>query len=41
MSTGELGVHGEEKVSGCWEIINKNGSSTYKSGNFNSLGVII
>ena len=41
MSTGELGVHGEKKVSGSWEIINENGSSTYKSGNFSSLGVII
>ena len=41
MSTGELGVHGQKKVSGSWESINKNGSSTYKPGNFNSLGVIV
>ena len=36
----ELGVNGEKKVNGNWDIINKNGHSTFQSGkpgNFNSL----
>ena len=36
----ELGVNGEKKVNGNWDIINKNGHSTFhsgKPGNFNSL----
>ena len=40
----ELGVNGEKKVNGNWDIINKNGNSTFhtgKPGNFNSLREII
>ena len=36
----ELGVNGEKRVNGNWDIINKNGHSTFltgKAGNFNSL----
>ena len=36
----ELGVNGEKKVNGNWDIINKNGHSTFhtgKPGNFNIL----
>ena len=35
----ELGVNGEKKVNGNWDIINRNGHSTFhngKPGNFNS-----
>ena len=40
----ELGVNGEKKVNGNWDIINKNGYSTFYSGkprNFNSLRDVI
>ena len=40
----ELGVNGEKKVNGNWDIINKNGHSTFhtgKPGNFNSLREVI
>ena len=40
----ELGVNGEKKVNGNWDIINKNGHSTFQSGkpeNFNSLREVI
>ena len=40
----ELGVNGEKKVNGNWDIVNKNGNSTFhtgKPGNFNSLREII
>ena len=40
----ELGVNGEKKVNGNWNIISKNGHSTFhtgKHGNFNSLRVVI
>ena len=40
----ELSVNGEKKVSGNWDIINKNGHSTFytgKPGNFNSLLEVI
>ena len=40
----ELGVNGEKKVNGNWDIINKNGHSTFhtgKSGNFNSLREVV
>ena len=36
----ELGVHGEKKINGNWDIIDKNGHNTVhisKPGNFNSL----
>ena len=36
----ELGVNVEKKVNGNWDIINKNGNSTFhtgKTGHFNSL----
>ena len=35
----ELGVNGEKRVNGNWDIVNKNGHSTFhtgKPGNFNS-----
>ena len=40
----ELGVNDEKKVNGNWDIINKNGNSTFhtgKPGNFNSLREVI
>ena len=40
----ELGVNGEKKVNGNWDIINKNGHSTFhtgKPGNFNILREVI
>ena len=40
----ELGVNGEKKLNGNWDIINKDGHSTFytgKPGNFNSLREII
>ena len=40
----ELGVNGEKKVNGNWDIINKNGHSTFqtgKPGNFNSSREVI
>ena len=40
----ELGVNGEKKVNENWNIISKNGHSTFhtgKPGNFNSLRVVI
>ena len=40
----ELGVNGEKKVNGNWDIINKNGHSTFhtgKHGNFNRLREVI
>ena len=40
----ELGVNGEKKVNGNWDIINKNVHSTFQSGkpeNFNSLREVI
>ena len=40
----ELGVNGEKKVNGNWDIINKNGHSTFhtgKPGNFNNLREVI
>ena len=40
----ELGVNGEKKVNGNWDIINKNGYSTFYTGkprNFNSLRDVI
>ena len=40
----ELGVNGEKKVNGNWDIINKNGHSKFhtgKPGNFNSLREVI
>ena len=40
----ELGVNGDKKVNGNWDIINKNGHSTFhtgKHGNFNSLREVI
>ena len=40
----EIGVNGKKKVNGNWNIINKNGHSTFhtgKPGNFNSLREII
>ena len=40
----ELGVIGEKKVHGNWDIINKNGQSTFhtgKPGNFNSLREVV
>ena len=40
----ELGVNGEKKVNGNWDIINKNGHSTFQTGkprNFNSLREVI
>ena len=40
----ELGLNGEKKVNGNWDIINKNGHSTFHTGeprNFNSLREII
>ena len=40
----ELGVNGEKKVNGNWNIINKHGHSTFhtgKSGDFNSLREVI
>ena len=40
----ELGLNGEKKVNGNWDIINKNGHSTFQTGeprNFNSLREII
>ena len=40
----EPGVNGEKKVNGNWDIINKNGHSTFhtgKPGNFNSLREVI
>ena len=39
-----LGVNGEKKVNGSWDIINKNGHRTFhtdKPGNFNSLIKVI
>ena len=40
----ELGVNAEKKINGNWDIINKNGHSTFhtgKHGNFNSLREVI
>ena len=40
----ELGVNGEKKVNGNWNIINKHGHSTFHTGkpkNFNSLREVI
>ena len=40
----ELGINVETKINGNWDIINKNGHSTFhtgKPGNFNSLREII
>ena len=40
----ELGVNGEKKVNGNWDIINKNGHSTFHTGkpeNFHSLREVI
>ena len=40
----ELGVNGEKKVNGNWDIINKNGHRTFdtgKPGNFNILREVI
>ena len=40
----ELGVNGDKKVNGNWDIINKNGHSTFhtgKPGNRNSLREVI
>ena len=40
----ELGVNGEKKVNGNWDIINKNGHNTFhtsKPGNFNRLREVI
>ena len=43
-TAGELGVNDEKKVNENWDIINKNGHSTFhtgKPGNFNSLREVI
>ena len=40
----ELGLNGEKKVNGNWDIVNKSGHSTFHTGeprNFNSLREII
>ena len=40
----ELGVNGEKRVNGNWDIVNKNGHSTSHTGkprNFNSLREVI
>ena len=40
----ELGVNGEKRVNGNWDIVNKNGHRTFhtgKPGNFNSLREVI
>ena len=40
----EFGVNGMKKVNGNWDIINKNGQSTFHTGkpwNFNSLREVV